>query len=64
MSRILAIGSSHLASFKLGVNIANKQSQLLPEIDFAGIWETGFGYLRAPRKITNSQKPYGCKKAA
>ena len=46
MSRILAIGSSHLASFKLGVNIANKQSQLLPEIDFAGIWETGFGYLK------------------
>jgi hypothetical protein len=43
MKKYLAIGSSQLGGFKRGVDLFN--SQLYEDIDFARLWETGFGYL-------------------
>lgn len=45
MKKILAIGNSHLGALKKGFELVLKGSQALECIDFAQLWETGFGYL-------------------
>jgi hypothetical protein len=43
--RILALGSSQLGMFKQGVDLLTATGTRIERLDFAGIWETGFGYL-------------------
>ena len=45
MSNILAIGSSQLVGFKRGVDYLLDGENSCHCIDYAGMWETGFGYL-------------------
>lgn len=44
MNRILALGSSQLVGFKRGVDSFDG-ANCFQAIDYAGMWETGFGYL-------------------
>jgi hypothetical protein len=64
MKKILALGSSHLASFKTGVDFCRSNGDMVAEIDFAGIWETGFrclyidgSYIAAPDYVPPQNNP-------
>lgn len=45
MTKILAIGSSQLVGFKRGIDLILPDKRRAFDIDFVGMWETGFGYI-------------------
>jgi hypothetical protein len=49
MNKMLAVGSSQLGGFKLGFE-GTSYVDYFNRIDFAGMWETGFGYLNLDDK--------------